>query len=217
MQRGPFCGFMQDWLCKTTTRTATVSEALRREHERDLHEETKCRAAKLVRQRVREVRPEHFAHAIGNSTDCTISMLTSPTRPSRTRLQSSNIPLEPPSLPDPAHVSRSDRVRKPCFRHLQNFLPTSYAGPSTPHLHGRKAAGPTATAPTGSSLLGLVTFTDEPQGLLSPLIVDGTPPALTHTKPKQRGQPQSNVSDAERLHDSGGPGARDHPSNTSSV
>ena len=54
--------------------------------------------------------------------------------------------LEPepePPLPGPISVSRSGRVRK--IRNLQDFLPTSYAGPCTPRL------APLATAPHDSS------------------------------------------------------------------
>ena len=92
-------------------------------------------------------------------------------------------PLDLPAPPVPAHVSRSGRVRKPRFQHLQDYLPTSYAGPSTPHLHARKAAASAPTEPTASSSLAPLTFAEEPQGLLSPLVADCTPPASTQTSP----------------------------------
>ena len=59
--------------CKKATRAATVSEALRREHERDLREAAKRRAAKLDRQRIREVNFEFLSLLIGKYTDYTNS------------------------------------------------------------------------------------------------------------------------------------------------
>ncbi|RDX54661.1 hypothetical protein OH76DRAFT_1478925 [Lentinus brumalis] len=86
----------------------------------------------------------------------------------------------PSRTPAPAHgniygsssttPSRSNSMR----RH------TSGSSSSTPSSTSTSSS----TTPTGgSSGLGLLMFTEEPQGLLSPLVVAGTPPASSKTSP----------------------------------
>ncbi|RPD65662.1 hypothetical protein L226DRAFT_594088 [Lentinus tigrinus ALCF2SS1-7] len=94
------------------------------------------------------------------------------------------------SSPPPRRMSYDDVERTPSRTPVPthgNIYGPSSATPSRSNSMRRQASGSSpstpsststsaSTTPTGSSSLGLLTFTEEPQGLLSPLVVGGTPP-----------------------------------------